>query len=277
MRKRFLISFFLVFLMLGIPFTSVVNAQTKENEISIKIKNFDSTINEYILSANLDEEDNPGGWVTNTYNYVTVLINDIQIIISSRGIVVDTFNTLLDIFDLIKSLKESNRLIDYINVIINQFIPIVQDIIVEIQTIIGLVQAVSDLIQTTDEFISYIDSNPWAAPVLIRGTISGPEGPIKATVTSHGSTFNTNSSGFYYFELDSFREYLPYTYDVSASAEGYSDKEKSTGLLFPDGITTLNFQMNDDKESFIKSINMFLILRHFNSRLNIFLNKLFSL
>ena len=122
-----------------------------------------------------------------------------------------------------------------------------------------------------------MNSSPWTAPVKIRGTISGEEGPIQATVMSHGDVYNTDSSGYYYFELESFQAYLPYTYDVVASAEGYSDKEKSTGLLFPDGITTLDIQMDDDdEESSARSINMFWILRNFNNRFGVFLAKFFN-
>jgi len=251
MKKRILITAFFVFLMLSITFTSIVNAQSKENKISNELRILNSSIDKCILSINNDDEDNPGGWLTNTYSYVTVLINDIQIIISSRGIVVDTFNTLLDVFNLIKSLKESNRLIEYINVIINQFIPIVQDIIVEIQTIIGLVQAVSDLIEKMEEFSLYLESQPWLAGVIIRGTISGSEGPIEALVTSHGVSFNTDSSGYYYIELESFQAYLPSTYDIAASAEGYDEDQKSTGLLFPDGITTVDFELGEEDEGSI--------------------------
>ena len=275
MKNKIFISIFFVFLMLCLSFTTVVNAQSQE-KISNNLKKINNYSNGYILSTNINDEDNPGGWVTNTYTYLTVLITDIQIIVNSRGICKDTFNTLLDIFNLIRSLKESNRLLEYVNVIINQFIPIVQDIIIEIQTIIGLVQAVSDLIETSDKFVTYIGEEPWSAPVIIRGMITGEEGPLEALVTSHGVSFNTNSSGFYYIELESFQDYLPSTYDVVASAEGYSDREKSTGLLFPDGVTTLDLDMDDEKANSKNSINLFWILRHFNIRLNDFLSEIFN-
>lgn len=238
MKKKIIIgSIFAVLILILTPAISTVNAQ-KQDECILSTPS---------ISA-YEDEDNSGGWVTNTMNYVTNIYYDLMYIASSRGIVKDIFTTLTDIFNLIKSLRACEKFVDLIDVIINQFIPTVQETITVVQNLIGLVNTVVDLIAQTQEFVTYIQGEPWTAPVLIRGIVSSADGPIEAHVTSTGESYDTDSTGYYYFELESLQEYLPSTYDVTASAEGFTEEEQSTGLLFPDGIITVDFELGEDDD-----------------------------
>jgi len=195
-------------------------------------------------------------------------MNDIQYIVASRGIAQDLFNTLKDTLNLIKSLRECNKFIELINVVINEFIPTVQEIISVAQRVMGLVQVVTDLIQTTQEFIPYIQGEPWTAPVLIRGTVSGSEGTLEAHITCNEVTQDTGSDGQYSIEVAASQEYLPSRYSVTASSEGLDDKTGSTGFIFPDAVITVDFDLEeDDEESETTLRSNFLISEFFNTRL----------
>jgi len=269
MKKKILIgSVFAALIMLSLPFISTVNAQSQEEN---NLGNYDENLSSpgYVLALYGDEADNPGGWVTNTINYVSIIFNDIQYIVSSRGICQDLFNTLKDTFSLIKNLRECNNFVELISVVINEFIPTVQEIISVAQRVMGLVQVVTDLIQTTQEFIPYIQGEPWTAPVLIRGTVSGSEGTLEAHITCNEASQDTGGDGYYNIEVAALQDYLPSSYSVTASSEGYTDETSSTGLIFPDAVITVDFELdNEDDEAEPETIskNTFLISKYFGSR-----------
>jgi len=271
MRKKILIgSVFAALIIVSLPFISTVNAQSQEEN---NLGNYDENLSSlgYVLALYDGEADNPGGWVTNTINYVSTIFNDIQYIVSSKGICQDLFNTLKDTFNLIKSLRECNNFVELINVVINEFIPTVQKIISVAQRVMGLVQVVTDLIQTTQEFIPYIQGEPWTAPVLIRGTVSGPEGTLEAHITCNEVSQDTSSDGYYSIEVAALQDYIPSRYSVTASSEGFTDETRSTGLIFPDAVITVDFELdNEDDETEPETVskNTFLISKYFSSRLS---------
>jgi len=274
MKKKILFgSVFAALIMLSLPFISTVNAQSQgKNNVSDDYDKNLYSLGCFAASYNSDL-DNPGGWVTNIMNYIERIAGDVQVIWNSRGIGQDLFGTFKDTLNLIKNLKECKKFVDLIIVVKDELIPTVQKIISVAQDLIGLVQAVIDLTQTTPEFVTYVQSDPWNAPVLIRGTVSGSEGALEAHVTCNDVSQDTSSDGYYSIEVPAAQPYIFSSYSVTASAEGFNDETGSTGMVFPDGIITLDFELSseDDDESDTVSKNMFLISKYQNSRIiNIF-------
>ena len=273
MKKKILFgSVFAALIMLSLPFISTANAQSqgKDNVLENYDKNLYS-LGCFEASYNSDL-DNPGGWVTNIMNYIERIAGDVQIIWNSRGIGKDLFDTFKDTLNLIKSLKECEKFFDLIIVVKDKLIPTLQEIIDVAQDLIGLVQAVIDLTQITPEFKTYLECDPWNAPVLIRGTVSGSEGTLEAHVTCNDVSQDTGSDGYYSIEAPAAQPYIFSSYSVTASAEGFNDETGSTGMVFPDGVITLDFKLSgedDDSDNVVK--NMFLISKYQNSRIiNIF-------
>ena len=244
MKKKILFAVFFATIMLMMPCVSAVKTPTL-----------------------IDEEDNVGGWVTNTMDYVSAIFADVQFIVANFGIGQDLFNVIRDTFELIKNLRDAERFLELVNVIINDFIPWVQEFISVAQRLIGLVQVVNDLMIRVPEFIDYLNSAPWSAPVIIRGLISNSDGPLQANVVCNEASEDTESDGVYNLEVESSQDYLPSSYSVTASAEDYSSDTKST-LVFPDGVVTVDFvlEVDDDADSIYKCNNLIPTL--FNGRFN---------
>jgi len=264
-KKMLIVSLFAVFLMVSVNMVSAVNTQIDERNV----------IPEEYFTVCFDDPDNPGGWVTNTMDYVSIIFGDIQYIASNFGIGRDIFSAISDTFQLIKNLRDAERFIELVTIIINDFIPLVQQMASLAQRTLGLIQVVSELLEMIPEFIDYIGSQPWTAPVIIRGIISGPDGALVANVVCNEASQETGEDGVYNLEVASVNDYIPATYSVTASANDFSSETKST-IVFPDGVVTVDFVLEADDVSHVVLKYKNLISNYFGGRLIRLIPLLFS-
>lgn len=89
--------------------------------------------------------------------------------------------------------------------------------------------------------MTYLGTEPWKAPVTIRGTVSDSGGPLEdASVSCNEASMQTNSVGYYSLTVEPVGNPLfKSEYEVTVTYEDYSTDKYPK--LRPDGNITVDF------------------------------------
>ena len=248
MKKKILIASFFAAIMLMVPLTAVAGSSDRSTEQVLIIRGTDS-IQGY--DGNSNGEDNPLGWWATLGGYISAVRASFQPIKVFFWTCLEVLDHITDIFAEFGDWNNFEEFLQWVGKII--ILPF--EIIMLIPQFIAATEEFGVFMDALGDLNAYLSTEPWNAPVTIRGTVSGPGGPLVGVdVYCNEESTQTDTEGHYILDeinavkpLGPFSNVFPPAYEVTASAGGY--EQSKSKRMYPEGIVTIDFSLESTGDS----------------------------